>query len=630
MKLLESNQFREMKNKILNYFKKYYSILIISFIGLIIVEILNHPNESPMEMIDWVMSHKRVMVLNYLIYINICTLFYLLVNRLNRSNQIFIILLLLLGISNHYKILMKGETVVFWDILNMQAATGMMTELKTDITWQVVISVLLAIITLIVLQKKSRCISTTKFRIKTSIISIVILFSLTVGLFFNNETLAFLKVTNVTWSQNKNYRENGFVLSFFMSLKNILVSEPENYSEESVNKAIDNIEALNLNLPNIDLEENPNIIMIMVESMADISIANEGLVFNDDLMPNINSINENILKGDLVVSIFGGYTANSEFEVLTGHTMANLPNGSVAYDRYVDENTDSLVGILKELDYQTYAVHPYLDTFWSRNDVYPGFGFDKFYSVDDFSQEAEVKQGYISDKAIGEKIIDLYESRDETKPFFVHSVTMQNHTPYSDASFGQVGVEKNYELFKEDVLEEAAVHGKGVQDADQLFADLVDYFSNVDEPTIILIFGDHHPFISSTIGNSSDHQDDINKFKTPFAMWTNYFIEPKTNMILDSSALGSYLLAYSGIELPNYLKLNYHNSSLIDGYNAFFILPKDWKTLGAFYLHESEYDDEIKRWLEIHELLQYDLLFGEAYGQNRLWSISKEGLNDAE
>lgn len=614
-------RFNEVKKTVQAYFKKYYSILIVSLIALIIVEILNHPNETPLQMFEWIFSHKRVMVLNYLIYVDICMLLYLIVNRLNRSNQLFVLLLTILGVSNHYKILMKGETVVFWDILNMQAAAGMMTELKTDITWQIVVSLTIAIITLVVLHKKPRVISSARSRLRTASISLVLLVTLTVGLFFNNEVLASLKVTNVTWSQSKNYRENGFALTFFMNLKEISIGEPDNYSEEAVNEAIDRIEATDINLPKINVAGDVNIIAIMVESMADISIANNGLVFNEELTPNINKINKNIIKGNLLVSIFGGYTANSEFEFLTGNSMATLPNGSVAYDRYVDEDTDSLVGVLKHLGYSAKAVHPYLSTFWNRDEVYPYFGFDEFLSIDDFSETAERKKGYVSDKAVGDKIIELYESKEEGKPLFLHSVTMENHTPYNDMEFGKVDVEMNTELFKESVLNEAGVHAKGVQDADALFGYLVEYFSNCDEPTMVVIFGDHQPFISSTIGISSDLQDDINKYKTPFAIWTNYDIEEQTDITLDSSAIGAYALAYAGIELPSYLKLNYYASSFMNGYNGFFVLGKNEEGNDVFYSYKDEMPEEISQYLADHELLQYDLFFGETYGKERLWSI---------
>jgi len=617
---METN-FNKFKKVMIDYLKKYYSILLVSFIALIIMELLNHPSFSPIEMLGWTFSHKRVIVLNYLIYVDVCMILYLLINRLNRSNQLFIIFLTVLGICNHYKILMKGETVVFWDILNMQAAAGMMTELKIDITWQVVTSVILALVTIITLHKKPRAVSSVRTRVRSAGVTLVLLVGLTIGLFFNNEVLASLQVTNVTWSQSKNYSENGFVLTFFMNLKEINVNQPEDYNQEAVNETIDRIEALEVDVPEINVNQDINIISIMVESMSDISIANQGLVFNEELTPNINATNQNIIKGNLLVSIFGGYTANSEFEVLTGNSMAMLPNGSVAYDRYVDENSNSIVGILKELGYSTTAVHPYLSTFWNRDEVYPLFGFDQFLCEEDFAEDVERKKGYISDMALGEKIIELYEASNKSQPFFLHSVTMENHTPYSDETMGSVSVEMNTDLFKEEVLQEAGIHAKGVQDADALFGYLKEYFSNCSEPTMIIIYGDHQPFISSTIANNSSYQDDVNKYKTPFAIWTNYDIEEQTDITLDSSVLGAYILAYANIELPNYLKLNYYASSFINGYNGFFVIGKDEDGNDIFYSYSDEMGEDIVQYLRDHELLQYDLLFGEGYGQERLWSI---------
>ena len=122
--------------------------LLISLITLLCVELLNHPTLGVFDFIAWIFQHKRVMLMNYILYCNVAILIYLIMNRLNWANIIFITLLVIIGICNYYKLLMKGENVVLWDVLNLQAAAGMMTELKIEIGWQVVVSVLVLLIVL--------------------------------------------------------------------------------------------------------------------------------------------------------------------------------------------------------------------------------------------------------------------------------------------------------------------------------------------------------------------------------------------------------------------------------------------------------------------------------------------------
>ena len=83
-----------------------------------------------------------------------------------------------------------------------------------------------------------------------------------------------------------------------------------------------------------DLDTLPNVIVIMNEAFSDLS------VFGDfdtdyDYMPFIHSLKDNVIKGNCYVSVKGGNTANSEYEFLTGDSMAFLPAGSVPYQQYL-------------------------------------------------------------------------------------------------------------------------------------------------------------------------------------------------------------------------------------------------------------------------------------------------------
>ena len=86
---------------------------------------------------------------------------------------------------------------------------------------------------------------------------------------------------------------------------------------------------------------------------------------------------ENTVSGSAQVSVCGGNTANSEFEFLTGNTMAFLPNGSIPYQQYIKEEKPSMASYLKELGYETYGQHPYNASGWCRDTVYPMLGFSE-------------------------------------------------------------------------------------------------------------------------------------------------------------------------------------------------------------------------------------------------------------
>ena len=134
----------------------------------------------------------------------------------------------------------------------------------------------------------------------------------------------------------------------------------------------------------------------MNESFADLKSIGD-FETNEDYMPFIHSLAEaeNTISGDLLVSTFGGGTATTEFEVLTGDTMAFLPFGCSPYQMYVKSETPGLVSGLEAQGYQTVSLHPYLATSWNRQQVYERLGFDRQLYETDFSDDAARLRGYI-------------------------------------------------------------------------------------------------------------------------------------------------------------------------------------------------------------------------------------------
>ena len=74
-------------------------------------------------------------------------------------------------------------------------------------------------------------------------------------------------------------------------------------------------------------EKQPNIIMIMNESFADLQSVGDGFKTNKEVLPFFNSLKENTVRGTLQVSVSGGGTACTEYEVLNRQRQRFLPNG---------------------------------------------------------------------------------------------------------------------------------------------------------------------------------------------------------------------------------------------------------------------------------------------------------------
>ena len=241
-----------------------------------------------------------------------------------------------------------------------------------------------------------------------------------------------------------------------------------------------------------DPGEKPTIIVVMSESYADLSVVGD-FSTNIDVAPYFHSLKENAIHGYALSSVFGAKTPNSEWEFMTGNSMAFLPSGSVVYQQYISKTPTSIVSNLKNDGYTCVAMHPYYETGWSRNAVYPDLGFDETHFIDDFDQTKLLRE-YITDRELYEKIIDRYESRAANEDLFIMSISMQNHGGYTE----------KYDNFDEKVrllglnYPDVNQYLSLVHESDSALEYLISYFQNVEDPVEIVFFGDHQPSLSSS------------------------------------------------------------------------------------------------------------------------------------
>ena len=336
---------------------------------------------------------------------------------------------------------------------------------------------------------------------------------------------------------------NGMAVTFAMDMEYIHVDKPKGYSVTRAKAILEEYESPNnANQP----ADYPNVIVIMNEAFSDLAVLGD-FETNEDYMPFIHSLQqgqENTVTGNLTVSVCGGNTANTEFEFLTGHTMDYFPVGSIPYQQYIKGELPSLASQLAELGYATYGMHPYNSTGWNRNEVYPWLGFEESYFIRDFTSRHYIRD-YVSDQTAYQKIIDIYEEKEAGKPAFIFEVTMQNHGGYT----------QKYENFIADVhapdLNSAQLdqYLSLMKVSDQEFENLVAYFENKEEKTIIVFFGDHQP--SDAVVRPilrwnqklvMNEEDAWLRYQVPYVIWANYDIEDGRDVDTDISFLAAQVL----------------------------------------------------------------------------------------
>lgn len=497
----------------------------------------------------------RIQLLNIVLFELIMALLLFLFGKLKTALRCQTILFMIIGLANYYVLEFRSAPIMPWDILSIGTAASVANNFKYTLSKEAVF-VLIGFVILILLESKVTLELKKDWRIRVGgvLASFALLWGFT-AMLHQDSTVARFKLYDKLFTPTVMSKRDGTAVAFLMELKYIVVEKPDGYNKEDA-------AALLASYDTNDTESathTPNIIVIMNEAFSDLSVLGD-FETNEDYMPFLHSLMQegtpNTISGHLNVSVLGGNTANTEFEFLTGNTMAFLPQGSVAYQQYVKNNDYSIATYLKSKGYNTIAMHPYNASGWDRDKVYPLLGFDTFYSLKDWVNPVKIRK-YVSDQSCYDKIIELYEQKDANTPFFLFNVTMQNHSSYSE----------EYDNFHPDITVEGTSskilpnYLSLIKLSDQALENLIEYFSKADEDTVIVFFGDHQPSnsvaapvwkLNGRSGDSLTEEEEARRYKVPFIIWANYDIEAASNVETSANYLGSHVLRAAGLPLYDY------------------------------------------------------------------------------
>ena len=438
---------------------------------------------------------------------------------------------MLAGLANYYVLSFRSAPIMPWDILSVKTAASVADNYDYSLEPRAM-AVLAAFLVLLVIESrfKAKALGNWKKRLMFVLLPAVMIGGYT-KMVQNDTFIREFGLYDKLFTPTVMSRRCGNTVAFLMEMEYLIVEKPAGYSaskEADKYQQAAGDDALQAALADPESVNRPNIIVIMNEAFSDLSVLGE-LVTNEDYMPFIRSLQqgaENTVTGYANVSVLGGNTANSEFEFLTGGSMAFLPQGSVVYQQYLKQEMPNLVSYLKDLGYSTVAMHPYNASGWERDRVYPMMGFDEFISLKNFGMARRLRK-YVTDEACYDRIIDLYEKKDENEPLFVFNVTMQNHSSYTE-QFDNFTPGIAAEGTNSDALN---MYLSLMKESDRAFEELVNYFAQAEEDTIILFFGDHQPtsYVSNPVfrangidpNNLTDEQNML-RYKVPYVLWSNF------------------------------------------------------------------------------------------------------------
>lgn len=589
-------------------------VIINPFILYLLLEILNGTFGK---------MYPNVWIFTWILLGAIQLLIYALVGNANVAVLILDLALFPVGLVNFFLMNVRGTPFLPADILAIKTATKVVDHYTLTVTpAQFIVFPAFFIWCLLFLRLKR---PKKQYKILPNMLRHLLPLAASIAIFlvlYQTPILEKCGIEDSVWNKVASCQNNGFYLNYFINLHYLKVSEPEGYSRERVEKILEeltqepekpnqkpeeDIQAAGSFLSNKDFKgskapvEHPNIILIMNESLADFSLIGD-VNFNRDPLEFIHSMRENTIAGLDYVSIYGAGTSNSEFEAMTGNTMTFFPSGCNVFQQFMHETTFGLPYYLKHLGYRCEAIHPSSGENWNRITSYESMRFDHFFTIDDFKNPEYVR--YISDKESYKKVIERYEAKKPGEPLFVFDLTIQNHGGYLTNTNWKnpVYVEGSY-------LAETKEYLSATKVSDDAFKYLIKYFKKVDEPTLICMFGDHHPsieveFYETLLGREQRdwRLEDIQKrYATPFVVWANYEIEEGQDVVLSNNYLMNLILKESGLELPLYYQYIEKVSGKIPAMNVNGYLDYD----GVWHKYDDGGNGEVDALIDDYKILQY-------------------------
>ena len=479
-------------------------------------------------------QHLSLLLFNFLLIGILELIFIVITNRVRLGTDIWAFICVMFNIVNHFVYEFRGTPVMASDIATVGTALEVADGYKIQFNFYTTVA-LVMLFDFIMLGRVIKCEPVFK-KVSHRLCGIAVMAIVSVTGF--SQLVMTDMVSNrglylSLFNPMRSYQQYGSIACFTRSIKLSVPEKPNGYSlkkvEEITSKYIsDTVD------PN---KKRPNVIAVINEAFSDPQVLGD-IETNEDYMPFIHDLmkNGNCVSGTTYASIVGGQTANTEYEFLTGNSMAFLPKGTVAFQLYLRHAMPSLVTELKSEGYTgNSATHLQKARNYNRDKAYPLLGFDKFYDYTNMGVPFVKMRNNATDQCTYDNITHDYEQQRKSTdaPYFGYTMTIQNHSSY-DVPFD------NFDD-KRIVVENADATDLGyylslIKYSDEMFENLINYYKNTDEPIVILLTGDHQPRIhdesmdSITNGEWRNWNDEemMRRYEVPFLIWANYDIDKKT------------------------------------------------------------------------------------------------------
>lgn len=501
----------------------------------------------------------------------------------------------------------RGTPLTYSDFFAIQDGLAIAGEY---VTMPMIVTAGVFIVALVFVNLKLSSIKVKKKK-KANIFAILVIVAVCIFAKVNlNYVLAEGILAPVTWDIKYSYNQNGFFFSLYNSYLGYKREKPELYNEENITAIRESLEdqvrnkfilsssgdatgSNSANVDNVATEENPNVILIQLESIMD-PLTVEGVELTGDPLKNIREISGKTSSGKFFVPTYGGGTARSEFEVLTGMSLDYFSSGELPHNTYLKkECIESIAYVLDSDIYDKTLIHNYQGSFYERNKAYEHLGFERYIPME-YMYNRQFEGEYPEDQLILDNIIETIETTDKSD--FIFAIGVQTHGGYNqeytseDSEIIVSGsLDQNYINQLQDYVDDLVM-------VDRMVGELVEYVDNLEEPTILAIYSDHLPAYAP-IGSQYTQEE---LYTTQYFIYDNMGFE-KVDRDIEAYQLTTRI--FDLLNLPGGVMNQFHR----------------------IYKGEEDYQKKM-------EYLQYDMLDGKKYIYNKTAPYSrtkmKYGIRD--
>ena len=520
-------------------------------------------------------------ILGYVIFLALYIFFATLARRTSTAAIIMSCATFIYLIASQFKIFYTFDPIMISDVLLLNDA-GSLMEIMGDTFFDTLLSLLPAILLLMAALigickmafMSNRYLYNPWKRLSCFLLSIIFI----VAIFIPRTPISaamkkiFFEVTaekdNHTTTNIAYYNKHGVISGIYGLYLTNQLEEPKNYEDNiaELEEELKNLE----NVPTTGDWGKPNIIMVFSESFWDIDKMDD-ITFDKEITSNFNALKDEGIYFEMITPSFGGISANVEFEVLTGSSLRYYGTGYIPYmqlmtdDRYYD--MPNVPTELNNNGYSTKIISTWSDKLFNCKSAYKYFGVKETIYSKDF-EEPDKKGGRISEKQVVDTLINQMENKSPEEKLFLMALTAQTHMPYPKDRYA----EEEYDIkvtdsndLPEYVEDSYRCYAQGVYDADKELARLYEYIQTIDEPTIIIFYGDHLPYINQEDGSDAyplldyfNTDDELlntyRKYNTQCLILGNFELGEDNIDILGSNMIMPYVLDRCDLDISSYFK----------------------------------------------------------------------------